>query len=81
MGKWTWVAEVIEMKWFLNVLMCLSAGFARWFRGGTYCTRGEGLRDLKKAVRREEDSLSETMSVMGWPWEAKKERVALNAPT
>ena len=36
---------------------------------------GGGGRDWKKVVRRVEDSLSETMWEMGWPWEAKKERV------
>ena len=70
-----WTEARMETKWFLNVRIARSAGLARWLWGGTYWTRGGEGRDWKKVVRRVEDSLSETMWEMGWPWEAKKERV------
>ena len=67
----------MAMKWFLNVRMCLSATFARWFWGGTYWIKGRGSREWRNWVRSVEDSLSVARCVMGWPWARKKEKMDL----
>ena len=72
-GKSGWVEERMEIRWFLPVLIALSAGLLLWICGGTNVTGNRCER--KYSLHSNEVSLSTMRLGRGREWAVKKAKI------